>query len=96
MTTVTTRLTKHEVEQAARLAMDRARVERRAASLTTHQVWLSSRQVRDRFGGRSAMWLWRRQHQDPQFPQPKRFGRLLFWSLAELEAYERGQASPAT
>jgi predicted DNA-binding transcriptional regulator AlpA len=93
MTTATTRLTKHEVEQAARLVMDRARVERRAASLTTHQVWLSSRQVRDRFGGRSAMWLWRRINQDPQFPKPKRLGgRLLFWSLAELEAYERESA----
>jgi hypothetical protein len=66
--TTATRLTKHEVEQAARQAMDRARVERRAASLTANQVWLTSRQVRDRFGGRSAMWLWRRQHQDPRFP----------------------------
>jgi predicted DNA-binding transcriptional regulator AlpA len=89
MTTVM-RLTTHEVEQAARQAMDRARVERRAASLTTHQVWLTSTQVRDRFGGRSAMWLWRRINQDPQFPKPKKLGgRLLFWSLQELEAYER-------
>ena len=84
--TMVKRLTKLQVEQAARLAVDRERVERRIASLTSNQAWLTGRQVRDRFGGRSAMWLWRRTNLDDKFPKPKRFGgRLLFWSLQELK-----------
>jgi hypothetical protein len=88
----TSKLTKRQVEQAAaRLVTDQGRVERRAASIAANQQWLGARQVKDRYGGRSDMWLWRMTHLDDKFPKPRKFGRLNFWSLDELERYERGQ-----
>jgi hypothetical protein len=56
-------------------------------------VWLSSRQVRDRYGGVSHMWLERRMQSDPRFPRPKKFGRLRFFELKRLEEYERAVAA---
>jgi hypothetical protein len=56
---------------------------------STTIVWLSTRQVRDRYGGVSAMWVERRLQSDPRFPRPKKFGRLRFFELSRLEEYER-------
>lgn len=56
-------------------------------------LWLSSRQVLTRYGGRSAMWLWRKVKQDPSFPRPVYFGRLQFYRLDLLEEYERRAAA---
>ena len=53
-------------------------------------VWLSTNQVLARYGGRSQMWLWRKIRNDPKFPRPVHFGRLQFFRLADLEAYEQG------
>jgi hypothetical protein len=56
-------------------------------------IWLSARQLLDRFGGRSAMWLHRRLHpkskDGPAFPQPAYDGRLMFFRLSDIERYER-------
>jgi predicted DNA-binding transcriptional regulator AlpA len=57
-------------------------------------VMMTATQVRNFFGGRSAMWLWRKlnpmhsQH-DPNFPKPVRFpgGRMTFWRVDEVRAY---------
>ena len=62
---------------------------------STTVVWLSTRQVRDRYGGVSAMWVERRLQSDPRFPRPKKFGRLRFFELSRLEDYERAIAAKA-
>ena len=61
---------------------------------TTNETFLSANQVRHRYGGRSHMWIERRLA-DPEsgFPRPTKFGRLRFWKLAEIEAWERAQAT---
>lgn len=51
--------------------------------------YISAPQLLDRYGGRSHMWLHRKLADDPKFPKPVYFGRLRFFELAELEAYER-------
>ena len=59
-------------------------------------------QVREHFGGVSDMWIHRRLHDDSEFPRPLYIGRLRFWRLSELVAWEArlprsnpGQVSPA-
>jgi hypothetical protein len=54
--------------------------------------YISAPQVCDRYGGRSHMWLVRKLETDPRFPRPTYFGRLRFFKIAELEAYERAAA----
>jgi predicted DNA-binding transcriptional regulator AlpA len=54
---------------------------------------LTARQVRERYGNASDMWLWRRLHDKSGFPQPLRIGRRRFWLLAALEAWERSCAA---
>jgi hypothetical protein len=53
------------------------------------QIWVSARQLRNRYGNRSHMWVERRLKNDADFPKPVKFGRLRFWDLDLLEAYER-------
>jgi hypothetical protein len=45
-------------------------------------------QVRARYGGVSAMWLWRREHYDPHWPKPVIIGGRKFYDLDELDAYD--------
>jgi predicted DNA-binding transcriptional regulator AlpA len=59
---------------------------------TTAKIWLSARQVRERYGGRSAMWIERRLKADSRFPRPRKFGRLRFWDRDAIEAWERDMA----
>jgi hypothetical protein len=58
------------------------------------QVFLTSTQVRVRYGSISDMALWR-WLRDPQmnFPRPAYFGRLRFWRLNDLEEWERDRVS---
>jgi hypothetical protein len=44
-------------------------------------------QVRKRYGGRSAMWLWRKLKYDPKFPRPLEMGPNL--RLFDDEALDR-------
>jgi predicted DNA-binding transcriptional regulator AlpA len=55
-------------------------------------AYLTAGQVRVRYGSCSHMWLIRRM-QDSAFPAPTYFGRLRFWRLSDLEAWEREQAA---
>jgi hypothetical protein len=48
----------------------------------------TSRQVRERYGDRSAMWLWRILKHDPKFPRPMSVGRLKLFDDDELDAYD--------
>ena len=51
--------------------------------------WATSVQVRARYGNVSDMWLWRRVRYDPLFPKPTYFGRLMMFSVAALDEYDR-------
>lgn len=44
--------------------------------------------VRERYGKRSSMWLWRRERQDPHWPRPVVIGRRKFYDEEELDAYD--------
>ena len=52
--------------------------------------WITSTQVRNRYGGKSAMWLWRklRDENDPPCPKPRYHGRIMMFSVAELDNYD--------
>jgi hypothetical protein len=56
-------------------------------------VFLTTRQLRDRYGGVSHMWIERRLLDDPEFPKPVYFGIRRFWKLAGLETWERTRAA---
>jgi hypothetical protein len=51
--------------------------------------FLTSSQLRTRYGGRSDMWLGRMMKRDATFPRPLYFGRYRFWDLDAIERYER-------
>jgi predicted DNA-binding transcriptional regulator AlpA len=57
--------------------------------------YATAAQLRVRYGGRSQMWIYRRLKSDPDFPRPRKFGRLRFWLLSEIEDYERSRAQAA-
>jgi hypothetical protein len=50
--------------------------------------YLTSNQVRARYGNRSAMWLYRKNRHDPVFPKPFYFGRMQMFLVADLDAYD--------
>lgn len=53
------------------------------------QVFLSSRQVKERYGNASDMWLWRRENEEAStFPRAVRIHGRRFWKLSELENWE--------
>jgi predicted DNA-binding transcriptional regulator AlpA len=59
-------------------------------------IFLSSRQVRVRYGNVSEMWLWRREHEEgSDFPRPVKIHKRRFWRLSNLTAWERRLASGA-
>jgi predicted DNA-binding transcriptional regulator AlpA len=56
-------------------------------------VFITSRQLRNRYGGVSHMWIERRLVGDPEFPKPVYFGARRFWALLAIEAWERTRAA---
>lgn len=58
-----------------------------------NDIFLSAAQVRARYGGVSFMWIERRLKDDSGYPSPIKMGRLRFWRLADLEHWERAQAT---
>jgi hypothetical protein len=49
----------------------------------------TSRQVRERYGGRSQMWLWRKLKYDPKFPRPLLMGKNLhLFDDEALDSYD--------
>lgn len=59
------------------------------------EVFLSTRQVRARYGNSSDMWIWRRLHDDSGFPQPMIINKRRFWQLSDLLEWERSQSRAA-
>jgi predicted DNA-binding transcriptional regulator AlpA len=55
------------------------------------EIFLKTRQVQARWGGVSHMFVERRLKNDATFPKPVFLGRLRFWKLSELEAWEAAQ-----
>ncbi len=62
---------------------------RKAVPIPPDAIWISARQVCQRYGGRSNMWLVRKIQNDPKFPKPAYFGRLQFFRVETLETYDR-------
>jgi predicted DNA-binding transcriptional regulator AlpA len=54
---------------------------------------LGIQRVRARYGDVSTMWIERRLRDDSGFPKPVYIGRLRFWRIAELQAWERTLAT---
>jgi hypothetical protein len=56
-------------------------------------VWTTHKQLRARYGERGELYI-PRLIESAGFPKPYRFGsgRLLFWKLEEVEAWEAAQA----
>jgi predicted DNA-binding transcriptional regulator AlpA len=51
--------------------------------------YLTASQVRERFGGRSSMWLWRKLRDDPLFPKPLPMGQnIRLFDVQELDRYD--------
>jgi hypothetical protein len=51
--------------------------------------WLTVKQVRERYGDVSHMWVERRLRDDPDFPRLTKFGRLRMGDEAEFDAYDQ-------
>jgi predicted DNA-binding transcriptional regulator AlpA len=59
-----------------------------------NETFLSSRQVRERYGNVSDMWLWRRERDEASsFPKPLRINKRRFYRLNDLLAWERSLQS---
>ena len=69
----------------------------RASGDDPADVLLRSAAVRRRYGNCSDMWLHRRLNDDSGFPKPIYLGRLRYWRLSDLIAWEQshqgGEAS---
>jgi predicted DNA-binding transcriptional regulator AlpA len=64
----------------------------RAMTDNRDNIYLSARQIQERYGNCSRMWTYRRMA-DSGFPKPERLGgRLRFWKLADIEHWERERA----
>ncbi len=57
-------------------------------SQSPDKIFLTSAQVRARYGGVSDMWIHRRLLTDAEFPKPTYFGRRRFWRIEELDGYD--------
>lgn len=60
--------------------------------------YIPAPEVCERYGERSAMWLWRRLKYDSKFPRPIVIGKRRFFDEEELDAYDKanrmGAAEP--
>ena len=59
------------------------------------ETYLTGAQVRARYGGVSSQWLWRRAHDQSDFPRPLNVGARKFWALSKILAWEQSKAIAA-
>jgi predicted DNA-binding transcriptional regulator AlpA len=59
----------------------------------SRNVFINSRQVKQRYGDASDMWIHRRLHDKSGFPQPVYICGRRFWRLAALIDWERNRAA---
>jgi predicted DNA-binding transcriptional regulator AlpA len=58
-------------------------------SLQTGETYITAPQLRQRFGGRSDVWLWRLLNDErANFPKPVVVRRCRYFPLSEIEAWE--------
>ena|SRR5215472_301754 len=57
--------------------------------------YLTSVQVRERYGNASDMWIWRRLHDGSGFPEPVEFCGRRLWKLSELITWEKLPKMPS-
>lgn len=69
---------------------------KRRAPTDAGDVYLSSKQVSERYGNTTSMSLWRWLNDaDMRFPKPLVIRRRRFWKLSELVAWEKKRAVEA-
>ncbi len=70
----------------------------RSKTTTVTKRFITTAQLRHRWGDCSHMMIERGLASDPTFPKPVKLGggRLRFWALDQVEAYERGKAAAAS
>jgi len=63
-------------------------------SLQSGELYITGPQLRERFGGRSDVWLWRLLR-DPRvnFPKPIKLRQWRYWRLSDIEAWEASRAA---
>ena len=54
-----------------------------------NEIWLLDSQLRVRYGGKTAMWLWRQRHHDADWPKPMVINGRNYTALSEIIKYER-------
>lgn len=57
--------------------------------------YINSTALRQRYGGVSDMWVWRRLKEDPTFPKPEYIAKRRFWKLSELDAWDAARIRSA-
>jgi hypothetical protein len=64
-----------------------------SAQAPKRKRYSTAKQVCDRYGGRSDMWLWRILKNDPRFPRPMTpgHGKLRLFDDDELDHYDQQQ-----
>lgn len=61
-----------------------------------HKQYITRKKILERFGGISAMTLWRWEHDEKiAFPKATEINGRKYYDLAEIEAWERQQATNA-
>lgn len=58
-------------------------------------TYLTALQVRQRYGGRSDMWLFRLLKNDQKFPKPMKISKQRYWQLTDLQKWEEAHRSQA-
>ena len=63
---------------------------------TGEDRFLTTRQVRARYGDASEMWIWRRLQDTSGFPKPMEICGRRFWKLSDLIVWERSRCRDVT
>lgn len=64
------------------------RKERPVQPVLPGQKYMTSQQVRQRYGLKSVMWLHNKERHDPKFPKPRFDGGHKLYLVAEFDAYD--------
>jgi hypothetical protein len=62
---------------------------RKVQPVPADALWMTSVQLRARYGGKSHMWIVRKLRNDPDFPKPVYDGRMQQFSIKEFDEYDK-------
>jgi predicted DNA-binding transcriptional regulator AlpA len=57
--------------------------------MQNNPLFLTAKQVKERYGGVSSTWLWRRSKDGADFPKPVKIHGRKFWEVKALEDFEK-------